>query len=71
MSGNGNISVPTELKQAISLHLDELTKPLDVYFPNRESYPAWVKQPFTFSVEKADFNNKYLDEIIKLQQSQV
>ena len=23
--GNGNISVPTELKQAISLHLDELT----------------------------------------------
>ena len=24
VSGNGNISVPTELKQAISLHLDEI-----------------------------------------------
>ena len=28
VSGNGNISIPTELKQAISLHLDELTKSL-------------------------------------------
>ncbi|XP_077974121.1 protein FAM200C-like [Styela clava] len=69
--GNGNISVPTELKQAISLHLDELTKSLDGYFPNRESYPTWVRQPFTFSVDKADVNDKYLDEIIELQQSQV
>ena len=71
MSRNGNISLPTELKQAISLHLDELTKSLDGYFPNRESYPAWVRQPFTFSVDKADVNDKYLDEIIELQQSQV
>ena len=62
MSGNGNISVPTELKQA---------KILDGYFPNRESYPAWVRQSFTFSVDKADVNDKYLDEIIELQQSQV
>ena len=44
VSGNGNISVPTELKQAISLHLDEVTKSPDGYFPNRKSYPAWVKQ---------------------------
>ena len=34
------ISVPTELKQAFSLHLDELTKSLDEYFPIRESYAA-------------------------------
>ena len=32
VSGNGNISVPRELKQAISLHLDELAKSLDGYF---------------------------------------
>ena len=57
VSGNGNISVLTELKQAVSLHLDELTKSLDGYFPNRESYSAWVKQPFTFSVDKADVND--------------
>ena len=69
MSGNANISVPTELKQAITLHLDELTKSLDGYFPNRESYPAWVRQPFTFSLDQADVNDKYLDEIIELQQS--
>ena len=69
VSRNGNISVPTELKQAIFFHLDELTKSLDGYFPNRKSYPAWVRQPFTFSV-KADVNDKYLDEIIKLQQRQ-
>ena len=71
MSKNGNISVPTELKQAISLHLDELKKSLNGYFPIRESYPAWVRQPFMFSVDKADVNDKYLDEIIELQQSQV
>ena len=71
MSGNGNISVPTELEQAISLHLDEPTKSLDGYFPNKESYPAWVRQPFTFSVDKANVNDKYLDEIIELEQGQV
>ena len=73
MSGNGNIFVPTELKQAISLHLDELTKSLDGYFPNRESHSAWVRQPLTFSDDKADVNDKYkyLDEIVELQPSQV
>ena len=71
MSGNGNISVSTELKQAVSLHLDELTKSLDGYFPNRESYSAWVRLPFTFSVDEADVDDKYLDEIIELQQSQI
>ena len=43
VSGNGNISVPTELKQAFSLHLDELIKSLDEYFPERESYPNMSK----------------------------
>ena len=71
MSENGNISVPTQLKQAISLHLNELTKSLDGYFPNRESYSAWVRQPFTFSVDQADVNDKYRNKIIELQQSQV
>ena len=71
MSGNGNISVSTKLRQVISLHSDELTKSLDRYFPNRKSYPASVRQPFTFRVDKADVNDKYLHEIIELQQSQV
>ena len=71
VSGIGDISVPGELKQAIAMHLDELAKSLDGYFPTRESYPAWVRQPFTFSVATADVNDEYLDEIIELQQSQV
>ncbi|CDQ85853.1 unnamed protein product [Oncorhynchus mykiss] len=66
-----NISVPAELKQAIATHLDELAKSLDGYFPTRESYPAWVRQPFTFSVETTDVNDEYLGEIIEIQQSQV
>ena len=70
VSGNGNISILTALKQTISLQFDELTKSLDEYFPNRKSYPAWVRQSLTFSVDKADVNDKYLDGIIKLQQSQ-
>ncbi|GAA6095268.1 protein ZBED8 [Tachysurus ichikawai] len=60
-----------ELKQAIATHLDELVKSLDGYFPTRESYPAWVRQPFTFSVETTDVNDEYLEEIIEIQQSQV
>ncbi|XP_044151372.1 protein ZBED8-like [Bufo gargarizans] len=71
VSGIGDISVPTELKQAIATHLDELATSLDGYFPTRESYPAWVRQPLTFSVETTDVNDEYLDEIIELQQSQV
>ncbi|KAJ8393023.1 hypothetical protein AAFF_G00069270 [Aldrovandia affinis] len=31
----GDISVPGELKQAITMHLDELAKSLDGYFPTR------------------------------------
>ena len=65
------MSVRRELKQSIFMHLDELAKSLDGYFLTRESYPACVKQPFTFSVDKANVNDEYLDEIIKLQQSQV
>ncbi|XP_032081565.1 protein ZBED8-like [Thamnophis elegans] len=71
VSGIGDISVPAELKQAIATHLDSLAKSLDGYFPTRESYPAWVRQPFTFSVETTDVNDEYLDEIIEIQQSQV
>ena len=37
VSGNRNISVPRELKQAISMPLDELAKSLDRYF-RPESY---------------------------------
>ncbi|XP_073504145.1 protein FAM200C-like [Phyllobates terribilis] len=68
MSGIGDISVSMELKQTIATHLDELAKSLDGYFP---TYPAWVRQPFTFAVETADVNYEYLDEIIEIQQSQV
>ena len=32
VSGNGNTSVPRELKQAIFIYLDELAKSLDGYF---------------------------------------
>ncbi|XP_035007625.1 protein ZBED8-like [Hippoglossus stenolepis] len=71
VSGIGDISVPGELKQAIAMHLDELAKSLDGYLPTRESYPAWVRQPFTFSVATADVNDEYLEEIIELQQSQL
>ncbi|KAM4725665.1 protein FAM200C-like [Anableps anableps] len=69
--GIGDVSVSMELKQTIATHLDELAKSLDGYFPPRESYPAWVRQPFTFAVETADVNDEYLDEIIEIQQSQV
>ncbi|XP_073501333.1 protein FAM200C-like [Phyllobates terribilis] len=71
VSGIGDISVSMELKQTIATHLDELAKSLDGYFPARASYPAWVRQPFTFAVETADVNYEYLDEIIEIQQSQV
>lgn len=67
----GDISVPADLKQAIATHLDELAKSLDGHFPTRESYPAWVRQPFTFSVETTDVNYEYLDEIIEIQQNRV
>nr|XP_024655565.1 protein ZBED8-like [Maylandia zebra] len=59
VSGIGDVSVSTELKQTIATHLDELAKSLDRYFPTRESYPAWVRQPFTFAVETADVNDEY------------
>ena len=65
VSENGDISIPKELKQAISMHLDALAKFLDGYFPTRESYPAWVRQSFTFSVDNEDVNDEYLDEIIE------
>ncbi|CAL9696028.1 unnamed protein product [Knipowitschia caucasica] len=71
VSGIGDISVSTELKQTIATHLDELEKSLDGYFPAGESYPAWVRQPFTFDVETEDVNDEHLDEIIEIQQSQV
>ena len=34
--------------------------------PTRESYPAWVRQSFTFSADKEDVNDEYLNEIIEL-----
>ena len=71
VAGIEDISVHGELKQAIGMHLDELAKSLDGYFPTTESYPLWVRQPFTFRVDTADVNDKCLDEIIELQQSQL
>jgi hypothetical protein len=71
VSGTRDLSVPRELKQAIAMHLDELAKSLDGYFPTTISFPAWVRQPFTFSVATADVNDEYLDEIIGLQESHV
>ena len=63
--------VTGEMKQAITIHLDELAKSLDGYYPNRVSYPSWVRQPFTFDVATADVNDEHLDEIIELQQNQL
>ena len=71
VAGLEEISLHGELKQAISMHLDEPVNSLDEYFPTTESYPSWVRQPFTFRVNTADVNDKYLDEIIKSQQSQL
>ena len=68
-SGNKDIFVPRELKQAISMHLDQLAKSLDGYFPTRESHPACIRQPFTFSVDTVDVNDEYLVEIIELQRA--
>ena len=51
--------------------MDELAKSLDGYFPARDSYPAWVRQPFPFDVETAEVNDECIDEIIEIQQSQV
>lgn len=67
----GDVAVPSELKQAIVMHVDELTKSLDGYCPTRKLYPPWVRQPFAFIVVTADVNDEYLEEIIELQQSQV
>lgn len=36
-----------------------------------ESYQAWLRQPFMFSVATTDVNDEYLYEVIELQQSQV
>nr|XP_053652045.1 glutamate receptor ionotropic, kainate 4-like [Cherax quadricarinatus] len=63
----GDISAPGELKQVIAMQLDKLAKSLDGYSSTREPYPAWVRQPFTFSVATADVNDEYLDEIIERQ----
>ncbi|XP_039903019.1 protein ZBED8-like [Simochromis diagramma] len=70
VSGIGDISVSTELKQTIATHLDELAKSLDRYFPTRESYPAWVRQPFTFAVETADGRARFNSNSSEQQRSQ-
>jgi len=66
----GGTVIPRELKQSIAMHLDELGKSFDGYFPDQTQHPAWVRQPFTFSVATADVNDQYLDDLIELQQSQ-
>lgn len=66
VSGIGVISVSAEPKQTIATHLHELAKSPVRYFPTRESYPAWVRQPYMFAVETADVNDEFLDEIIEI-----
>ena len=66
----GGTAIPRELKQAIAMHLDELGKSFDGYFPDQAQHPAWVRQPFTFGVATTDVNDQYLDDLIELQQSQ-
>ena len=68
MSAIWIIAVPGELKQAIAMHFDELTKSFDGYFPTKKWYPVWLRYPFTFSIATADVNDEYLDEIIEVQQ---
>nr|XP_040564373.1 protein ZBED8-like [Lepeophtheirus salmonis] len=60
-----------ELKQVIVMHLEDLTKSLEGYFPTTGFYPAWLRHPFTFSFTTANVNDEYIDEIIELQQSQL
>jgi len=66
VSGIGDISLHGKLKEALAFHLDEFAKFHDGYFPTRESYPSWARQPFKFSVATADVNDEYLDEISEL-----
>lgn len=69
VSAIGDISVLMEPKQAIATHLDELAESFNGHFPAQ--YPAWLRQPFMFNVEKAQVNEDYFDKIIEIQQSQV
>lgn len=43
---------------------------IDGYLPTGRSYPAWARQPFTFSVA-TDVIGEYFDKIIELQRSHV
>lgn len=63
----GDIFASGDLKKTIAMHLNELSKSLDGYFPTRESYPVWVRQPFTFSLAKEDVNKEYFDEIFEFK----
>jgi len=50
-------AVPEELKQLIVMHLEELGKSFDGYFPGKDfqQYPAWVGQPsFSFYITTAN-----------------
>ena len=66
----GNISMTWEMKQAITIHLDNSLS-LSTDTTPTDSYPTWVRQPFTISVATADVNDEHLDKIIELQQSQL
>ena len=52
------------MKQAISKQLDKFVQSLKEYTSTRDSYPAYVRRPFTFSVKTSKTNDRYFDEII-------
>lgn len=67
----GGIFVLVELKHAIAMSRDNLARSPKGYFPIWQSFPAWVRRPFTFNAATADINNEYFNEINEFQQSQV
>ena len=62
-----SVSVSAKLKQIIATNGDELERSFEGYFPTRESYPARVRQHFTFRIEVADVTDEYLGETIEIQ----
>ena len=71
VSGNGNISIPRELKQAISMHLDELAKSLNGYFrPESHSRLVLIKKMsmMTTSMKSLNFSRASFNSNFSKQQ---
>ena len=56
MYGTGDNSVPSELKQAIAIHLGELQRLSKGTFPTQSH-----TKPFGFNVATADAHDEFLD----------